>query len=146
MLQSPFDSKEIKPVNLKGNQPQIFIGRTDTKAKVQILWSPDAKNWPIGKDPDAGKDWRWEEKRTTEDEMVGWHHRLNGHEFEQTPGVGDGQRSMACCSSWGCRVRHNWPTELNWILWLVIVQTCSQVCGFPLRPSITLKTLSENET
>ena len=81
--------KEIKPVNSKGNQSWIFIGRNDSEAEASILWPPDANNWPTGKDPDAGKDWR-QEKGTTEDEMVGWHHQLDGHEFEQAPGVGDG--------------------------------------------------------
>ena len=80
--ESHLDCKEIKPVNPKGNQSWIFIGSTDAEAKTPILWPPDVKNWPIGKDPDAGKDWRWEEKRTTEDEMIGWHHWLDGHEFE----------------------------------------------------------------
>ena len=82
-------SKEIKPVDLKGNQSWIFIGRTDAKAEAPILWPPDAKSWLTGKDSDAGRDWEWE-KGTTENEMVGWHHRLNGHEFDQAPGVGDG--------------------------------------------------------
>ena len=80
-LESPLDSKEIQPVHPKGNQSWIFIGRTDAEAETPILWSPDVKNWPIWKDPDAEKDWRWEEKGTTEDEMVGWHHWLDGHEF-----------------------------------------------------------------
>ena len=84
-LESPLDFKEIKPVHPKGNQSWIFIGRTDAEAETPILWPPDGKNWLIGKDPDAGKDWRWEEKGTTEDEMVGWHHRFNGHQFERTP-------------------------------------------------------------
>ena len=88
------------PVNPKGNQPWIFIGRTDVEAKISILWPPDAKNWLIGKDPDAGKDWRQEEKGTTENEMVGWYHWLNGHEFEQTPGDSEGQGSLACFSLW----------------------------------------------
>ena len=95
-LKSPLNSR-IKPVNPKGNHP--FIGRTDTEAP--ILWPPDLKSWLIGKDPDAGKDGRQEEKRQTEDEMVGWHHRLNGHEFEQAPGVGAGQGCLACCSPEG---------------------------------------------
>ena len=81
-LESPLDCKEIHPVNPKGNQSWIFIGRTDTEAETPILWPPDAKNQLIGKDPDAGKDWRWEEKGMTEDEMVGWHHQLDGYEFE----------------------------------------------------------------
>ena len=107
-LESPLDCKEIKSVNSKGNQSWIFIGRTDAKAETPILWPPDAKNWLLGKDPDAGKDWRQEEKGTTEDEMFGWHHRLDGHEFEQAPGVGDGQGSLAWCSLW---VGHDWMTE-----------------------------------
>ena len=100
-LESPLDCKEIKAVNPKGNQSWIFIGRTDVEAETPILWPPDAKNWLIKKDPDAGKDWRQEEKGTTEDEMVGWHHWLNGHEFEQVPGAGNGQGNLACCSPWG---------------------------------------------
>ena len=99
-LESPLDCKEIKPVNPKGNQYWIFFGRTAADAEATILWSPDPKNWLIGKDPDAGKDWRQEEKGTTEDEMAGWHHWLNGHEFEQALGVGGGQGSLVCCSSW----------------------------------------------
>ena len=89
-LKSPLDCKEIKPINPKGNQSWIFIGRTDAEAETAILCPPDAKNWLIGKNPDAGKDWRQEEKGITEDEMVGWHHWLNGHEFKQVPGVGNG--------------------------------------------------------
>ena len=102
-LESPLDWKEIQPVHPKGNQSWIFIGRTDVEAETLILWPPDVKNWLIGKDPDAGKDWRWEEKGLTEDEIVGWHHRLSGREFEQTPGVGDGQGSLVYCSPWGCK-------------------------------------------
>ena len=113
-LESPLDCKEIKPVNPKGNQSWILTGRTDAEVETSILWPADAKNWLIGKDPDAGKDWNQEEKGMTEDEMVGWHHRLDGHEFEQALGVGDRQGGLACCSPWGCRVRHNWVTELNW--------------------------------
>ena len=112
-LESPLDCKEIQPVHLKGAQSWVFIGRTDAEAETPILWPPDGKNWRIRKDPDAGKDWRQEEKGTTEVEMVGWHHRLNGHEFEQAPEVGDGQGGLVCCSPWGCRVGHNWATELN---------------------------------
>ena len=98
-LESPLDCKEIQLVHPKGNQSWIFTGRTD--AECLILWPPDANNWLIGKDPDAGKDWRQEEKGTTEDEMVEWHHRHDGHEFEQAPRVGDEQGSLACCSTWG---------------------------------------------
>ena len=85
------------------NQSWIFIGRTDAEAETPIPRSPDAKNWLTGKDPDAGKDWRQEEKGTTEDEMVGWYHWLNGHEFEEALGVGDRQGSLVCCSAWGCK-------------------------------------------
>jgi len=99
-LESPLDSKEIKPVNPKGNQPWIFIGRADAEAEAPILWPPDAESQFIGKDPDAGKDWG-HEKGVTEDEMVGWHHWLNGHEFEPTSGNSEGQGSLACCSPWG---------------------------------------------
>ena len=102
-LESPLDGKEIQPVHPKGNQSWIFIGRTDTEAETPILRLPDAKNWLIGKDPDAGKDWRREEKGVTEDKTVRWHHWLNGHEFEQALGIGDGQGSLACCSPWGCK-------------------------------------------
>ena len=114
-LESLLDCKKNKPVNPKGNQFWIFIGRTDTEAKTPILWPPDAKNWLIGKDPDAGEDWRPAEKGTTKDKMAGWHHWLNGLEFEQTPGVGDGQGSLVCYGPWGHRVRHDWVTELNLI-------------------------------
>ena len=100
-LESPFDSKEITPVNPKGSQSWIFIGRTDAEAETPILWPPDMKSWLTGKDPSAGKDWRQEEKGTTEDEIVGWHHWPNGHEFEQTPGDRERQGSLACCSPWG---------------------------------------------
>ena len=113
-LESPLDYKEIKPANPKGNQFWIFIGRTDAEYETPILWPPDVKNWLIGKDPDAGKDLRWEKKGTTEDEMVWWCHQLDGHEFKQVLGVGNGQGSLACCSPWSHRVRHDWATELNW--------------------------------
>ena len=99
-LESLLDCKKIQLVNPKGNQFWIFIERTDAEAETPLLWPPDAKNWLLGKDPDSGKDWR-QEKGTTEDEMVGWHHRHNGHEFEQAPRVGDGQGGLACCSPWG---------------------------------------------
>ena len=111
-LESPLDCKEIQPVHPRGNHSWIFFGSTE--AETPIFWLPDVKNWLIEKDPDAGKDWRREEKGTTEDEMVGWHHRLNGHEFGYTLVVGDGQGGLACCSPWGRRVGHDWKTELNW--------------------------------
>ena len=98
-LESPLDCKEIKPITPKGNQPWIFIGRTDAEAEAPILWPPDAKSWLVGKDPDAGKDWRWEEKGMTEDEIVGWHHQLSGHDFEQAPGDGEGQDSLQSMGS-----------------------------------------------
>ena len=98
-LNSPLDYKEIKPVIPKGNQSWIFIGTTDAEAEAPIIWSPDEKSRFIGKDPYAGKDWR--QKRATEDEMVGWHHWLNGHEFEQIPRDAEGQGSLACCGPWG---------------------------------------------
>ena len=101
-LESALDCKEIKPVHPKGNQSWIFIGRTDAETEAPILWPPAVKSWLIGKDPDAGKDWKQEEKGMTEDERVGWHHRLNEHQFEQAPGDGEAQRSLACCSPWGC--------------------------------------------
>ena len=113
ILNSPLDCKEIQPVNPKGNQSWIFIGRTDAEAETVILWAPAVKNWLIGKDPDAGKDGRQEEKGTTEDEMVGWHHRLNGHEFEQALEVGDGQKSLESCSLWD----HKESDTTEWLNW-----------------------------
>ena len=100
-LESPLACKEIKPISPKVNQPWIFIGKTDAEAEAPILWPPDVKSWLTGKDPDAGKDWRREEKGKTEDEMVGWHHWLNGDEFEQALGNHEGQGSLACYSPWG---------------------------------------------
>ena len=115
-LESPLDSKEIKPVHPKGNQSWIFTGKTDDKAEAPILWPPDVNNWLTGEDPDAGKDWRQEEKGTTEDEVVGWHHQHDGHEFEQVLGVGDGQRSLTCCSSRG----HKECDTTEWLNWMYI--------------------------
>ena len=109
-LEKPMDCKEIKPVNPKGNQPWIFIRRTDAEAKEPILWPSDAKSQLIRKDPNAGKDWRKEEKGKTEDEMDGWHHWLNLHEFEQTLGDAEGQGSLICCSPWGHKEWHDWAT------------------------------------
>ena len=110
-LESPLDCKKIKLVNAKGNQCRIFIGRTDAEAEALILWLPDVKSWLIGKDPDAGKDWRQEEKGTTEDELVGWHHRLFGCEFVQALGVDNVQGGLACCSPW---IAKNWTWLSNW--------------------------------
>ena len=131
-LESPLNYKEIKLVNPKENQSWIFIGRTDAKAEAPILWSPDAKHWLIGNDPDAGKDWRQEEKGTTEDEMVGWHHWLDGHEFEKALGVGDGQGSLVCCSPWG-RKESDMTEWLNWTDWGPLMLGTSS--GGPSGPS-----------
>ena len=114
-LKSPLDCKEIQPGNPKGNQAWIFIGRTDAEGETGIFWPPIAKNCLIGKDPDAGKDWRRGEKGTTEDEMAGWHQWLDGHEFEQSLGVGDGQGSLACFSPW-CLKELDTTDQLNWTL------------------------------
>ena len=108
-------SKEIKPVNPKGHQSWIFIGRTDAEAEAPTLWPPIAKNWLIGKDPNTGKDWRQEEKGTTEDEMAGWHHQLDGQELEQAPGVVNGQGGLACFSPWGCK-ESDTTEQLNWTI------------------------------
>ena len=112
-LESPLDSKVIKPVNPKGNQLWIFIARTNAEAETPILWPPDVKSWLTEKVPDAGKYWRQEEKGTTEDDMVGWHHWLDGPEFEQAPGVDDGQGILVCCSPWGCK-ELDMTEQLNW--------------------------------
>ena len=128
-LESPLEYKEIQPVHPKGNQSWVFIGRTDVEAEAPILWPPDMKSWLIWKDPDAGKDWGREEKGMTEDEMVGWHHRLNGHEFEKTLGVGDGQRGLACYSPWGCE-------ELDMTERLNLTETNMRSRYFLLCPSL----------
>ena len=112
-LESALDCKEVQPVHPKGDQSWVFIGRTDAEAETPILWLPNVKNWLIWKDPDAGKDWRWEWKGTTEDELVGWHHRLNGHKFEQALGIGDGQGGLVCCSPWGHK-ESDMTEQLNW--------------------------------
>ena len=113
-LESPLDCKEIQPVHPKGDQPWVFIGRTDVEAETPILWLPEAKSWLIGKDPDAGRDWGQEEKGTTEHEMAGWHHQFNGQESAWTPGVGDGQGGLECCNSWGRKE----PDTTEWLNWL----------------------------
>ena len=119
-LESPLDCKEIQLVHSKGDQSWVFIGRTDAEAETPIIWPPHAKSWPIGKDPESGRDWGQEEKGAIEDEMAGQHHQLNAHEYGWTPGVGDGQRGLVCCDSWGRKESDmsrlsDW-TELNWIL------------------------------
>ena len=112
-LESPLDCKEIQPINPKGNQSWVFIERTGAKAETPIFWLPDSKNWLIGKAPDAGKDWRQEEKATIDDERVRWHHQLNGLEAEQSPRVGDGQGGLECCSPWG----HKELDTTEWLNW-----------------------------
>ena len=112
-FESPLDGKETQSVHPKGDQSWVFFGRTDAKAETPILWPPHVKSWLIGKDPDAGRNWGQEEKGTTEDEMAGWHHLLDGHEFEWTPGVGDGQGGLACCDSWSHKESDK-TERLNW--------------------------------
>ena len=112
-VESPLDCKEIQPVHSKGDQSWVFFGRNDTKAETPVLWPPLAKSWLIGKDSDAGRDWGQEEKGTTEDEMAGWHHWLDGRKSEWTPGVGDGQGGLACCNLWG-RKESDTTEWLNW--------------------------------
>ena len=119
-LESPLDCKEIQPVLPKGNQSWIFIGRTDAEAETPIFCQHNVKNWLIGKDPDAGKHWRQKEKGTTDYKMVGWHHWLNRHVFEQAPGVGD-RGGLACRSIWSHRVGQDWATELNWEIQICFV-------------------------
>ena len=116
ILESALDCKDIQPVHPKGDRSWVFIGRTDVEVEMSILWPPDAKSWLIWKDPDAGKYWGQEEKGTTEDEMVGWHHWPNGHGSGWTPEVGDGQGRLACCGSWCCRVGNDWATELTLVI------------------------------
>ena len=117
-LKSPLNRKEIQPVHSEGDQSWVFFGRNDAKAETPLLWPPHAKSWLIGKDSDAGRDWGQEEKGKTEDEMAGWHHRLDGREFEWTPGVGDGQGGLACCNSWG-RKESDTTERLIWsdLIW-----------------------------
>ena len=129
-LEIPLDCKEIQPVHSKGDQFWVFFGRNDAKAETPVLWPPHAKSWLIGKDPDAGRDWGQEEKGMTEDEMAGWHHRLDGHEFEWTPGVGDGQGGLACCNSWGHK-QSDMTEWLNWTDWTDIYALTWDIC-FPL--------------
>ena len=121
LFESPLDFKKIQPVHPKGDQSWVFTGRTDAEAETPILWSPDGKNWLIWKDPDPGKDWRQEKKGTTEDEMAGCHHQFNGHEFESTLGIGNGQGGLVCCSPWAHKELD--ITEwLNWTeLWMCLV-------------------------
>ena len=147
-LESPLDSKEIKPVNPKGNQPWLFIGRTDAEAAAPRHWPPDMKSQFIQKDPDAGKDWGQEEKGMIKGEMVGWQHQLNGHEFEQTLGDGEGQGSLVCCSPWGHKELDmteqrvtllvvsgevsSW--NISWKSGRILITAWSQACLFPTDP------------
>ena len=144
-LESPLDCKEIQPVHFKGDQPWVFFGRNDAKAETPVLWPPHEKNWLIGKDSVAGRDWGQEERGTTEDEMAGWHHRLDGRESEWTPGVGDGQWGLACCDSWG----HKESDTTEWLNWTEDYKGCgfqqqcqqrNQFQDFPGDPAV--KTLN----
>ena len=140
ILESPLDCKEIQQVHSKGDQSWVFIGRTDVEAETPVLSPPDAKSWIIWKDPDAGKGWGPEEKGTTEDEMVGWHHWLNGHGFGWTPGIGDGQGGLTCYGSWGRKEsdtteRLNW-TELNRLVPACLLSHCCSVWLFEILCTI----------
>ena len=126
-LESPLDWVDIKQINPKGNQPWIFIGRTGAEAEAPILWPPDVKNWLIGKDPHAGKDWRQKEKRVTEDETVGWHHQFNGHELGQSLGDSEGQGGLVCYSPWGHKeldmtYRMNWTELISFYSMVTLLQ------------------------
>ena len=121
-LESPLDCKEIKPINSKGNLSWIFVGRTVAETETPILWPPNVKNWLTGKDPDAGKDWRQEEKGMMENEMVGWHHWLDGHEFEHALGVGNAQGSLECCRPCG----HKESDTTEWLNWLTVLHAKPQ--------------------
>ena len=119
ILESPLDCQELKPINPKGDQSWVLFGRTDVEVETPICWPPDAKNWLIGKDPDAEEDMMQEEKGITQNAMVGWHQRLDGHETEQAPGVGDGQGSVACCNPWGHK-ESDTTEQLNWLIFFWI--------------------------
>ena len=137
-LESPLDCKEIQPVHSEEDQSWVFIGRTDANAETPIFWPPHVNSWLIGKDPDGGKDWR-QERRRTEDEMAGWHHRLNGHEFEWTLGVGDGPGGLACCNSLGHK-ESDMTERLDWTEWIYsaklvkiyVVYYCATKSGYVL--------------
>ena len=133
ILESPFDFKEIQPVHSKWDQSWVLFGRNDAKAETPVLWPPHAKSSLIGKDSDARRDWGKEEKGKTENEMAGWHHRLDGHESEWTPGVGDGQGGLACCDSWGRKESDttawlNWLTDWTFIQQLLWDKLCANHC------------------
>ena len=139
-LESSLDSREIKPVNLKENQPWIFIGRTDTETEAPVLWLPNANSRHIGKDPDAGKDWKQKEKRASEDEMVGWYHWCNGHELGQTLGDGMGQGGLVCCSPWD---HEEWETTW-WLNNIYHLYWSRRLCSSTLDVTIPLKFLNGN--
>ena len=130
ILENLLDSKEIKPVNPKGNQPWIFIERTDTEAEAPVVWPPDAKSWLIEKDSDAGKGWGQEKKRITKDGMVEWHHWPHGHEFEHAPVVGDGQGGLVCCSPWGCKA----SDMIEWLNWTSYCYLSSKIPAWTRQP------------
>ena len=129
--ESPLDCREIQPVHSEGDQPWDCLGRSDANAETPVLWPSHAKSWLIGKDTNAGRDWGQEEKGTTEDEMTGWHHRLNGRESEWTPGVGDGQGGLACCDSWGRKE----SDTTEWLIWSDLIWTSSPVAQMQLDGS-----------
>ena len=131
-LKSPLNCKEFQPVPSKGEEFWVFFGRNDAKAETPVLWPPHNKSWLIGKDSYAGRDWGQEEKGTTEDEVAGWHHPLDGCEFEWTPGVVDGQGGLACCNSWG-RKESDTTEQLNWTEMRIKYKYCSLMSMlFPL--------------
>ena len=135
-LESPLDCKEIQPVHSEGDQPWVFFGRNDAKAETPVLWPPRVKTWLIGKDFDAGRDWGQEEKGTTEDEMAGWHHWLDGRESEWTPGVGDGQGGLVCCNSWGRKE----SDTTEWLIWsdLIWINEYSKVERYKINTQKSL--------
>ena len=146
-LESPLDCKEIQPVHSEGDQPWDFFGRNDAKAETPALWPPHVKSWLFGKDSDAGRDWGQEEKGMTEDEIAGWHHGLDGHESEWTPGDGDGQGGLACCDSWGGKEpdtteRLNWTNSLEGL----ILKIKLQYFGYLMRTDLLEKTLMLGKT
>ena len=148
-LESPLDCKEIQPVHSEGDQPWDFFGRNDTKAETPVLWPPHEKSWLIVKDPDAGRDWGQEEKGMTEDEIFGWHHWPDGHKFEQTPGDGEGQGSLACCSPWGHK-ESDVTEQLNWtdlkelIYWKISFLSHTHNLADNVQPSGTENTTSSD--
>ena len=141
-LESPSDWKEIQPVHSEGDQPWDFFGRNDAKAETPEHWPPHVKSWLIGKDSDAGRDWRQKEKGTTEDEMAGWHHWLDGRESELTPGVGDEQESLACCNLWG-RKESDTTERLNWTKLNCISESIIDYDGYSISSKGFLPTVGD---